>query len=159
MWAQAMFQPTPWEPRDLLLEEQEVIGIEQILSEIRGWKDKVQSCAILNARVREQPIMVAKGPAFPNGMGNEKRFPPPWDAETWHKRVEERKRKRLAYNAARARKLTKVSEIYGHTEDGTHNGTSTECQPTIHGIFDNILSVINTPRRTISNTAVNHDWR
>ncbi|KAJ4424220.1 hypothetical protein N0V82_001086 [Gnomoniopsis sp. IMI 355080] len=115
----AMFQPTSWEPRNLLLEEQEVIGIDQILSNIRGWKNKVQSCTILHAHVREQSIM-ARGPAFPNGMGNEKRYPPPWDKETWDKRIEERERKKMVYKARHAKKRPR-DRPRGLIDSGNHS--------------------------------------
>lgn len=94
-----MFQPTPWEPRDLSLEQQEVISIDQILNEIRGWKDKVQRCFLRSGHVQEYSVMVRDGPAFPNGMGNEKRYPPPWDVTTWNDRIAERKAKELTYKA------------------------------------------------------------
>lgn len=104
---QAMFQPAPWEPRDLALEQQEVISLEQILTTIRKWKDKVQSCAIVDSLVQELTVMATKGLGFPNGMGNEKRYPGPWDLKVWDERVAERKAKEVAYKTKPKRKASK----------------------------------------------------
>lgn len=106
-FAQAMFQPTPWEPRDLALEQQEVISLDQILSTIRNWKDKVQSCAIVDSFVQELTVMATKSPGFPNGMGNQKRYPGPWDLKAWDQRVAERKAKEVAYKTKPKRKASK----------------------------------------------------
>lgn len=104
---QAMFQPTPWDPRDLVLEQQEVISLDQILSTIRSWRDKVQSCAIVDSLVQELTVMAAKGLGFPNGMGNEKRYPGPWDRKAWDQRIAERKAKEVAYKTKPKRKASK----------------------------------------------------
>lgn len=102
-----MFQPTPWDPRDLALEQQEIISLDQILAKIRSWKDKVQSCVISDSLVQELTVMVRKGPGFPNGMGNEKRYPAPWDVKVWDERVAERKAKEVAYKTTPRRRAPK----------------------------------------------------
>lgn len=61
-------------------------------------------------------MMASKGPAFPNGMGNEKQYPPPWDVKTWNKRVAERKAKQLAYIRKPTGKSSKP-EVDGQWDD------------------------------------------
>lgn len=81
--------------------------MDQILSTIRSWKDKVQTCAIVDSVVQGLTVMVRSGPAFPNGMGNEKRYPAPWDVKAWDDRVAERKAKEVGYKTTPQRKTSK----------------------------------------------------
>lgn len=155
---QAMVQPTLREPRDLSLEQQEVMDISQILDEIRGWKNKVKCCVLADGHPKQPPMMATRDPAFPNGVDNEKRYPPPGNVETWTQQVVGRKQKESAYNADSARNLPKVSAFDDHTEDTMSDKPTINRQPATKGKFENVMTVMNTIRLTICKNCKNSQW-